>query len=79
MSNKSREKNVFNICWLVDAKFKSWLANVSPRDSARCTLCSNEFNIGNRGMSNLVSHSKSKKDIEMQNSAGSYSKLFSRN
>ena len=75
MYNKSRRKNVFNSSWLVDARFKSWLASASAKHSARCTLCSKEFNINNGGVSNLVSHSKSKKHIELQNSAGSYSKL----
>ena len=75
MSNKSRGKNVFSSSWLVDARFKSWLASASAKDSARCTLCRKEFNIGNGGVSNLVSHSNSKKHIELQNSAGSFSKL----
>ena len=34
-----------------------------------------EFNIGNGGVSNLVGHSKSKKHIELRNSASCYSKL----
>ena len=34
-----------------------------------------EFNIGNGRVSNLVSHSKSKKHIELQNSASFYSEL----
>ena len=75
MSNKSRWKNVFNSSWVVDARFKSWLAGVSAKDSTRCTLYSKEFNIGNGGVSNLGNHSKSKKHIEFQNSVCSYSKL----
>ena len=75
MTNKSRRKNVFNCSWLVGVKFKLWLANAFAKDSARCTLCSNEFNIGNACASNLVSHSKSKKYTELRNSAGSYSEL----
>ena len=75
MSNKNRGKNVFNSSWLVDAKFKSWLASASAKGIGRFTLCSKEFNISNGGVSNLVSHSKSRKHIELQNSVRSYSKL----
>ena len=56
-----------------------WLASASAKDIARCILCSKEFNIGKGGMSNLVSHSKSKKHIEFQNSACSDSNFVSRN
>ena len=52
MSNKSRGKNVSNISWLADARFKPWLPSASAKDSARCTLFSKEFNISNGDVSN---------------------------
>ena len=80
MSSKSRGKNIFSISWLLDARFKLWLASALAKESARCTLCSKKNNIGNGGVSNLVSHSKSMKSIncksiKLQNSDGSYSKI----
>ena len=58
MSSKSRGKNIFSISWLLDARFKLWLTSGLAKESARCTLCSKKNNIGNGGMSNLVSHTQ---------------------
>ena len=76
MSGK-RDKNVFNDSWIQDKRFKSWLAAVpSKRDSGRCKLCNKDFKIDNGGTSNLLSHSKPKKHVELEKSASSYSTLF---
>ena len=80
MPSKSRGKIIFSISWLLDARFKLWLASALAKESARCTLCSKKNNIGNGGVSNLVSHSNSIKSIncksiKLQNSDGSYSKI----
>lgn len=75
MSSK-RGKNVFNDSWVHNKRFKSWVTVVpSKRDLAKCKLCSKEFKVDNGGIASLISHAKSKKHIELEKSASSYSTL----
>ena len=77
MSNKVRGKNSFNSAWLDDDRFKAWLAAVPNRnDLARCKICNRNFKIDNGGVSNIISHTKSNKHIDLEKSSRSYSTLY---
>ena len=77
MSNKVRGKNSFNSAWLDDDRFKAWLAAVSNRNHlARCKICNRNFKIDNGGVSNIISHTKSNKHIDLEKSSRLYSTLY---
>ena len=77
MSNKVRGKNSFNSLWLDVDRFKAWLAAVPNRyDLARCKICNRNFKIDNGGVSNIISHTKSNKHINLEKSCRSYCTLY---
>ena len=77
MSNKFRGKNSFNSAWLDDDRFKAWLVAVPNRtDLARCKICNRNFKIDNGGVSNIISHTKSSKHIDLEKSSCLYSTLY---
>ena len=75
MSNKVG-KNSFNSAF-DDDRFKAQLAAVPNRnDLARCEICNRNFKIDNGGVSNIISHTKSNKHIDLEKSSRLYSTLY---
>lgn len=63
MSNKrQRILQYFNVSWLEEAGFKTWLARSTKGDNfAYCKLCSTDLSIATGGKNDIYKHSKTAK------------------
>ena len=68
----------FNTDWLVNERYKLWLAKGKNDNCAKCILCSKEIDLSTMGANALDSHAKGKKhcDIAKNSSAGLYCSFF---
>ena len=68
----------FNTDWLVNEKYKLWLAKGKNDNCAKCTLCSKDIDLSTVGANVLDSHAKGKKhfDIAKNHSAGLHCSFF---
>ena len=77
MSKRSHGKTIFQISWLDDKRFKSWLKRGQNPSEAVCMLCCNsKINIEKMGISALLSHAKGKKHIEREKTTSPLSSIF---
>ena len=57
----------FSSAWVVDDRFKGWIAPVLGRsDRAHCVLCSVDFDVSNMGVAAVVSHKDGKKHSQRE-------------
>ena len=68
----------FNRDWLVNEKYKLWLAKGKNDSCAKCILCSKEIDLSTMRPNALDSHGKGKKhcDISKNRSAGLHCSFF---
>ena len=52
------------------------MAVPNRNDLVRCKICNRNFKIDNGGVSNIISHTKSNKHIDLEKSPRSYSTLY---
>ena len=73
MPNKKEKKFIFNENWLVDERFKDWLAKSGSKWNASCKFCMKDFDISNMGVAALTSHGLGKKHLKISESRKSQS------
>ena len=76
---KSRKPlSKFNTDWLINEKYRLWLAKGKNDNRAKCIICSKEIDLSTMGANAPDSHAKSKKhcDIAKNRSAGSHCSFF---
>ena len=71
-----RNRYQFNQKWLIDGRFKTWIAEAETSSMAKCLLCRTSFDISNMGISALVSHQSGKKHKEVFKNRTSFSTTF---
>ena len=71
-----RNRCQFNQKWLIDSRFKTWIAEAETSSMAKCLLCRTSFDISNMGIGALVSHQSGKKHKEVFKNRTSFSTTF---
>ena len=65
-----------SLMWLEDVRFTIWLAKGPSVNQAKCNLCHKTFELGNMGVSGLLSHVKGTKHKNNVSAKQSSSTLF---
>ena len=78
MSSRSHGKTNFQMSWLEDNRFKSWLEPGKLPSQAICTLCNNALIIVEKmGVSAISSHAQGKKHRKRKAAITSFMFIFS--